>query len=234
MFSEVKTRERDIARKLRREEGLPINEIARRVSVSKSSVSIWVRDIELTPQQEATLRAKNPAYNRQLSGWRQNAAKHRANRVAAQESGRTLARRYEPLHLAGCMLYWAEGSKRRNQLCFSNSDPEMVRFFVAFVAFLKTYFDIRDTDIKITCHLFADHIERQREVEQFWLTEADLPGESLRKSVVNVYSRSSKRKRINKLPYGTCQVVVSRTWVLQSILGSIQEYAGFEREAWLE
>jgi hypothetical protein len=228
----MKTRERDIARRLRRsEEGLPINEIARRVSVSKSSVSIWVRDIELTAQQEAALKAKNPAYNRQLSGWRQNAAKHRARRVAAQESGRMVARRSEPLHLAGCMLYWAEGSKRRNQLCFSNSDPEMVRFFVVF---LKTYFDIRDTDIRITCHLFADHIEHQRDVEQFWLNQAGLPGESLRKSVVNVYSRSSKRKRINKLPYGTCQVVVSRTWVLQSILGAIQEYAGFEREAWLE
>ncbi len=227
----MKTLERDIARKLRREHGLPINEIARRISVSKSSVSIWVRDIELTPQQEEALRAKNPAYNRQLSGWRQNAAKHRAKRVAAQESGRTLARRCEPLHLAGCMLYWAEGSKRRNQLCFSNSDPEMVRFFVAF---LKRYFDVRDTDIRITCHLFADHIEHQREVEQFWLNEAGLPCESLRKSVVNVYSRSSKRKRINKLPYGTCQVVVSRTWILQSILGSIQEYAGFERPEWLE
>ena len=227
----MKTQERELARKLRSEDGLPINEIARRVSVSKSSVSIWVRDIELTPQQHEALRAKNPAYNRQLSGWRQNAAKHRAKRVAAQESGRALARRSEPLHLAGCMLYWAEGSKRRNQLCFSNSDPEMVRFFIAF---LKTYFDIRARDIRITCHLFADHIEHQREVEQFWLNEAGLPGESLRKSVVNVYSRSSKRKRINKLPYGTCQVVVSRTWVLQSILGSIQTYAGFERPTWLE
>jgi transcriptional regulator with XRE-family HTH domain len=231
MFSEVKTRERELARRLRREDGLPINEIARRVSVSKSSVSIWVRDIELTPQQQEALRAKNPAYNRQLSGWRQNAAKHRAKRVAAQENGRGLARRSEPLHLAGCMLYWAEGAKSRNQLCFSNSDPEMVRLFVAF---LKTCFGIDGRDIRITCHLFADHVERQREVEQFWLNEAGLPSESLRKSVVNLYSRSSQRKRVNKLPYGTCQVVVSRTWVLQSIFGSIQEYAGFERQAWLE
>jgi hypothetical protein len=44
----------------------------------------------------------------------------------------------------------------------------------------------------------------------------------------------SKKKRINKLPYGTCRVVVSRTRIVQSIFGSIQEYAGFEREAWLE
>jgi hypothetical protein len=29
-------------------------------------------------------------------------------------------------------------------------------------------------------------------------------------------------------------VVVSRTRIVQSIFGSIQEYAGFEREDWLE
>ena len=62
---------------------------------------------------------------------------------------------------------------------------------------------------------------------------AGLPEESLRRSVVNLYSRSSKRKRVKKLPNGTCQVVLSRVLVLQSILGSIQEYAGFERPAWL-
>ena len=227
----MKTRERDLARQLRREEGASIKDIALRVGVSKSSVSLWVRDIELTPKQHAALAARNVAYNRQMSGTWKQAARRRDERIEYQEHGRTIARFGDPSFVAGCMLYWAEGSKRRNQLCFSNSDPEMVKFFVAF---LKTYFDVRDSDIRITCHLFADHIERQREVEQFWLNEAGLPSESLRKSVVNVYSRSSKRKRINKLPYGTCQVVVSRTWVLQSILGSIQEYAGFDREAWLD
>jgi hypothetical protein len=51
---------------------------------------------------------------------------------------------------------------------------------------------------------------------------------------VNVYSRQSKKKRTNRLPYGTVRVTVCRTRVVQSIFGSIQEYAGFEREAWLE
>jgi transcriptional regulator with XRE-family HTH domain len=228
----MKTEERELARKLRREEGLPINEIARRVGVSKSSISLWVRDIELTAEQHATLRAMNPAYNRQLSGWLRVAERHRANRLAAQESGRELARRREPLHLAGCMLYWGEGAKGPpNQVCFSNTDPEMVRLFVKF---LLTYFEIRDSDIRISCHLFADHLKRQREIERYWLSVAGLPSESLRKSVVNLYSRSSKRKRVNKLPNGTCQVVLSRVLVLQSILGSIQEYAGFTRAAWLE
>jgi len=159
------------------------------------------------------------------------AARYRAERVIYQQEGRRLARRREPLHIAGCMLYWAEGAKERNQLQFSNSDPDMARFFVTF---LETYFEVAPCDIRITCHLFADHVERQQEVERFWLDYLGLPDSSLRKSVVNRYSRWTQKKRYNRLPYGTCRVVVSRTRITQSIFGAIQEYAGFEREAWLE
>ena len=129
------------------------------------------------------------------------------------------------------MLYWAEGSRHRNQIRFTNSDPEMVRFFATF---LRTCFGLRDADIRVTCNLFADHVERQREIEVFWLDIVDLPETSLRKSTVNSYSKYSKKKRQNKLPYGTCRLTVNRTWIVQSIYGSIQEYAGFERPAWLE
>jgi transcriptional regulator with XRE-family HTH domain len=231
MFSEVKTVERNRARELRRTEGLPINEIAQRLGVSKSSVSYWVRDVELTSQQHEALRAMNPAYNRQLNGSRTNAARHRANRVAAQERGRVLARQCDPLHLAGCMLYWAEGSRSRNQIRFTNSDPEMVRLFAIF---LRECFDVCDADICVTCNLFPDHVERQHEIERFWLDIVGVPETSLCRSTVNTYSKYSKKKRQNKLPYGTCRVTVSRTRVVQSIYGSIQEYAGFERPAWLE
>ncbi len=43
MFSEVKTEQRERARTIRREEGAPIKEIARRLGVAASSVSRWVR-----------------------------------------------------------------------------------------------------------------------------------------------------------------------------------------------
>jgi len=227
----MKTRERDLARKLRREEGAAINEIARRLGVSKSSVSLWVRDIELTCDQRAALLQRNPAYNRQLSGWTKMAARRRAEREAFQDEGRKRARCCDPGFVAGCMLYWAEGSKERNQLQFSNSDPVMAQFFVDF---LKRYFDLRGDEIRITCQLYADHLERQAEIEHHWLEALGLPPESLRKSVVNVYSKYSKRKRVGNLPYGTCRVVVSRTRIVQTIFGAIQEYAGFDRPEWLD
>ena len=231
MFSIMKTRERELARRLRREEGAAINEIAQRVGVSKSSVSLWVRDIELTDGQRLALRDRNPAYNRQLSGWTKLAERRRAERITYQDDGRRRARVHDPGFVAGCMLYWAEGSKGRNQLQFSNADPVMARFFVDF---LKTYFGLSGAEIRITCHLYADHLEKQIEIEQHWLDALGLPPESLRKSVVNVYSKYSKRKRVGNLPFGTCRVVVSRTWVIQTIFGAIQEIGGFTRDAWLE
>jgi len=231
MFSKMKTEQRELARTIRRLEGAPIKEIARRVGVAPSSVSVWVRDIELTPAQEEELLRRNPAYNRQLSGTAIQAANRRAERVAYQEAGRQLALQRDSCHVAGCMLYWAEGEKDRNALRFYNSDPEMVRFFVFF---LKKYFDLRDEEIKISCSLFTDHLQRQREIEQFWLDVAQLSERSLCKSYVNVYSKHSKKKRINRLPYGTVRGTVCRTRIVQSIFGSIQEYAGFDRAAWLE
>ena len=127
------------------------------------------------------------------------------------------------------MLYWGEGSKERNKVEFTNSDPAMARFFVDF---LKTYFDLEGDDIRVRCHLYADHVEKQAEIEHHWLEALGLPPASLRKSIVNVYSKYSKRKRVGNLPYGTCRIVVFRTRVVQNIYGAIQEIGGFERPEW--
>ena len=85
----------------------------------------------------------------------------------------------------------------------------------------------------MTCYLFADHLARQREIEDYWLRTLNLPRTCLRKSIVNVYSKYSQKKRKNKLPYGTCKVAYSDTAVAQSIYGAIQEYARFDRPEWL-
>lgn len=216
---------------MRRDEGESIKEIARRLGVSPSTVSLWVHDIVLTTAQQQALLQRNPAYNRQMSGTKIQAANRRAERIAYQHEGRILAAEGEASHLAGCMLYWAEGEKARNTLRFSNSDPDMVRFFVSF---LRKHFNVRNEQIRVTCYLFADHLERQREIEQYWLDVMGLHADSLCKSHVNVYSKYSEKKRANRLPYGTVKIAVNRTHIVQSIYGSIQEYAGFERPAWLE
>jgi hypothetical protein len=164
------------------------------------------------------------------TGWTANATRALERRSHAQGQGRAYARESDPLHVAGCMLLWAEGSRRRNSVEFTNSDPAMVAFFLRF---LRACFGVPDSKVAVTCNLFADHVARQREIEQFWLDLLGLPRTCLRKSTVNVYSKYSKKKRQNRLPYGTCRLKVCDTSIVQHIYGAIQEYAGFDREEWL-
>jgi hypothetical protein len=216
---------------MRRDEGRSIKEIARLLGVSTSSVSHWVRDIALTDAQHAALQARNGLHERQRLARAAMAAKARGRRAAAQQEGRQRARNLGYRYAAGCMLFWAEGSRQRNKVVFTNSDPEMARFFVGF---MREFFEISSERFRLTCNLFADHEARQREIEDFWLSTAQLPRSCLCKSTVNRYSRYSQKKRKNKLHYGTCRVVVNSTEIAQTIYGSIQELAGFDRPEWLD
>src|SRR3954454_19466403 len=110
MFSEMKTVEREQARLMRRTEGRSIKEIARLLGVSNSSVSLWVRDIELSDEQHAALQARNGLHARQRLARAAMAGNARARRAAAQEEGRRRARSLGQRYVGGCMLYWAEGS----------------------------------------------------------------------------------------------------------------------------
>src|SRR5687767_3186170 len=93
-LSHVKTEERAKARELRRDAGLSMKEIARALDVSLSSVSLWVRDIELDEMQGASLRVRAARRRGQAT-----AARWRRFRAAAQEEGRDQARRGNELHL---------------------------------------------------------------------------------------------------------------------------------------
>jgi transcriptional regulator with XRE-family HTH domain len=223
----MKTAEREQARKLRREQGVSVKELAKLLGVARSSVSLWVRDIELTEAQYFALRRRMGG---RIDGSRENAIRALERRREAQDQGRKAAQRADLLHVAGCMLFWAEGSRSRNRVQFVNSDPAMVKFFLRF---LRKFYGVPDEKVVVTCNLFADHVEGQHDIEQYWLDLLRLPRGCLRKSTVNAYSKYSQKKRRNRLPYGTCRLTVHDTQLVQQIYGAIQEYAGFDREEWL-
>jgi hypothetical protein len=216
---------------MRQDEGRSVKEIARLIGVSASSVSRWVRDIELTEEQHAALQERNRLHWRQRLARAAMSAKALERRRAWQREGRRKTREENHVFTAGCMLYWAEGSRSRNRLVFTNSDPEMIQFFVGF---LRSAFALPAERIRVTCNLFVDHAERQHEIEEFWLEITGLPRPCLYRSTVNRYSRYSQKKRKNKLPYGTCRIAVHSTEIAQTIYGSIQEVAGFDRPEWLD
>jgi hypothetical protein len=227
----VKTEARQLARRLRREQGLPVRAIAGIVGVSVSSVSLWVRDVPLTPEQEAALDARNPVRSGQRRGTINNSRRCREIRRAAQQHGRERARTGDPTFIAGCMLYWAEGSKRRNCVAMTNADADLVDVFLRF---LRTCYAVTDDHVTLSVNCFLENGLTLEAIQDWWLDRLDLPSSCLRMAAVNRVSSASKRLKGHILPYGTARLVVHSTFIVQSIFGAIQEYAGIDRPEWLD
>ncbi len=120
--------EKNRAIELRRQ-GLSYKEILKEVLVSKSSLSLWLKDFPLTAEEKIFLRKRkegNITRGRIRAG-----AVHRRNRLIREKeyfiSAKTIFKQYkdDPLFHIGIALYWAEGARRHNQFLFTNSDYEM-------------------------------------------------------------------------------------------------------------
>lgn len=209
-----------------RKQGKSIKEIALEVGVSSSTASRWVREIKLTKQQIDHLKQQQKQWDSQNKGAQQNKNNAYSRRLEYQKEGRLKARKMDILHMQGCMLYWAEGTKDRNRLEFVNSDVNMMKLFIYF---LRSSLDISDSQIQVRIHCHANLQEQISEIEEFWSRELNLPLENFGK--VQIKNGSASRK--NRLKYGICGLRVENTKHVQQIFGAIQEYGGFDNPDWL-
>ncbi|MFN8160285.1 MAG: hypothetical protein U0R52_04475 [Solirubrobacterales bacterium] len=227
-----KPREREEARRLRREKGLPYRRIAEMVGVSTNSVFNWTRDIPITEQQRrrnaAHMTAGTEAHRRRARRWSETS---RAKRLEYQAEGRRRARAGDPHHQAGCMLYWAEGAKDRNRLKLTNSDVHML---VYFRCFLTECMEVDPDKIRFQANVYLGNGLTIAEIHCRWLQALDLPKSCLLKPTVNYFPTSSSGKKKNRLPFGVGSISVCDTRLVQHIFGAIQEYGGFEEPRWLD
>jgi hypothetical protein len=217
----MKTEERAKARELRKD-GWSLKRICVELGVSKGTASRWVRDILLPEKLSSAPRNNRGPEVRRLRA--------REKRRQWQEEGRRDAKAKDWLHVAGCMLFWAEGARRKNTVRLTNSDPDMVAFFMRFV---RESLGVDDEKVSIAIHCHTNNGLSVKEIESRWLQVLGLPNSSLRKTQINRVSKWSK-KRGNILKYGTCNVVIHDTRLSQKLHGAIQEYAGARKEDWID
>jgi len=219
------TPRRDEARSLR-QQGMSVREIAKVLNISLSTASIWVRDITLSEDQVEKLKANQRLYGAQNAGAASNRENGRKRRTLYQEDGKIKAREMRPLHMMGCMLYWAEGAKSRNRIYFANSDPNMHKLFIRF---LREELNVSDSEITIYIHCHTSDPEKMHEIEDFWLNCLNLARSNHRKT----YIKKGSEIQHSILEHGVCGVGVYRTDLVQHIFGAIQEYGGFDNPDWL-
>ena len=109
-----------------RARSMTLADIAAALGVSKSSVSLWVRDVEFVPSKRRYGGRRRP-HAQQIAKLRQI---EELNRDGVQ---RLTALSDQAFLAAGAALYAGEGSKREGSVVFANTDPTMVAFFCSWL-----------------------------------------------------------------------------------------------------
>jgi transcriptional regulator with XRE-family HTH domain len=168
-----KTTEKERALALRLE-GLSLSQISKILGVSKSSISLWVRGMNLPEEAVQRITAKrNDAREHSARTHKTNTDKRIASaHKYAQDivSGFKVTGDYAKLLCA--LLYWCEGVKirRSNTFGFTNSDPNLVALFMRL---FRENFELDESKFRLMIHLHEYHDESLQ--LQFWSNVTNIP-----------------------------------------------------------
>ena len=141
-------------------------EIAAQLSVSKGSVSLWVRDLpvpeRLSYEETPQARGRRGSEVLERGGC---AASAQPSVMRPPEIGRLTDRE---ILIAGAIAYWCEGAKSKpyrtsERVTFINSDPALIQFFLRFLQVAGV--EPADLTFRVYIHERAD----AEEAERFWL-----------------------------------------------------------------
>jgi hypothetical protein len=201
-----KVQEQEKARALRAE-GRTLADIAQTLGVSKSSASIWVRDVPFTPspRRYGPHRRPHPAHEAKLRQIEE------LNREGKERLG-TLSGR--EVLVAGIALYAGEGAKDDGTVQFSNTDPTMIRFFCAW---LRLFFDVDESRLRARVYLH-EGLDLEA-AESFWSELTGVPRSQFRQAYRAVPDTSIRH---NKHEYGCAYVYYCCSKTHRQIMGLIR------------
>lgn len=195
------------SRELRRK-GISVKKIAEYLKVSKSSVSIWTRDIILTVAQLEKLRSS--MLRGSELGRTKGALVQKERRLKFIEESRNKgiaelsSINERELLIAGLALYWGEGSKKSQEVEFCNSDPKMIQFLLLW---LKKCFRIMPDEIKCCVGINQMHEKREKVVKDYWSKISGIPISQFRKTSLKKVKNKKVYENFNE-HYGTLSVIV--------------------------
>jgi len=199
-------KDKEIALQMRKN-GKSYNEIHSALKIPKATLSNWFSEI----------------------GWSKDIAKKLATKVQVQHTVRLVkldkirgqhlthsyeeARReakedleilkYNPLFIAGLMLYWGEGDKAtKAQVRLANTDPGLIKLFVVF---LRKVCNIPEEKVGVHILTYPDIDDKTN--RQYW---SEISGIAPKKFLKSVHIQG--RHKTRRLGHGVCSVYVSSTY----------------------
>jgi len=214
---------REKAIQLRIKEELSYSEIKKRLKVSKSTLSYWLREIPLSREKVLELRRKN---------WSKGEASREKFRITMREKRNQNAKfiyekqveklknlSKDALFVAGLMVYLGEGDKKNNyRIALANTDPFMIKFFVKW---LVDFMNVQKIKLRAELHLY-ENMDVVKE-KKFWKKELDFEDNQfyktqIRKLLKNSFSYSESFR------HGTCSIFLQGAEKKTEIMMAIKAF----------
>lgn len=214
---------RDKAIQLRTNGELSYSEIKKRLGVSKSTLSYWLKDFPLSQEKILELRRKN---------WAKGEASREKFRMTMRKKKEELARQvYEKYKLklrkiskdtffvAGLMLYLGEGAKKKeSSIVLANTDPKIIRFFIKWMI---EFLNIEKNKMRVQLHLY-ENMDIGKE-KDFWRKGLDFQESQFYKASVRKLRKSSFSYK-SSFNHGTCSLYAFGTDKYQELMMAMKAF----------
>ncbi|MAZ56181.1 hypothetical protein CL653_00085 [bacterium] len=185
-----KTTERLSAKELRKQ-GCTVKEIAERLDVSKSSVSVWVRDTKLSKRAKLVL-SKKIKKGQMVAA---ESKKARSEAVATVYLSNSVSRygklqthtRFNEMLCA--LIYWCEGAKETGRVDFTNSDPNLIKLFLTL---FRGNFTVDESKFRVCIHLHSYHNHDTQ--LRYWSKVTKIP----KRQFIKPYRKKNSGKQIRE------------------------------------
>lgn len=186
-----------------RKKGASYTEIGKSLSLSKGTLSYWLKSVPLKKEFREkfyTKRIENLSKGSQSQKERRK--REIENIIKKSENEVCLPLSTEAYRLMGTALYWAEGSKTK--MCeITNSDPHLILFMVQW---FESMFKIPPKDLKAALNIYPQ--QNENKIIKFWSDLTGIPVHNFGKSYVKPVSTNYKK---NNLYYGTIKIRLSKS-----------------------
>jgi len=188
----MKLKEKKYAIRLRHE-GRTMNEIATRVGVAKSSVSLWVRNLPLSTKARDRIASLQTAGQRasQIALFERTRKKLLIAKEEAEKVVSGVVVTQDIALLVCALLYWCEGAKDRNDttFTFSNSDEQLVR---AFMKLMRHALILDERKFRARMHLHEYHNETLQ--RKSWSEITNIPEQQFSKTYWKPHTAKTIKK----------------------------------------
>lgn len=198
-----------------RASGASFTEICKKLDVSKSTLSGWVNDIPKPDLPVYTNRQEWLSQIRVLAAKanklkRETRLKTSKDKIDDEVNGWGTVQTPEVWKMLLGMLYWAEGSKGREIVCFANTDPKLIKLFTTL---LRKSFELDESKFRVRVHIHHYHDEEK--VKIFWSKLTDIPLSQFNKTY---HKTRSKERKFRTNIGGICFIKYNSVYLQEKIM----------------